>query len=115
MSSDDLQKMIELDRYLLTQFPIFSKVEFDDGDFDAATARNDFEWQFWLRHCCAFIRGQDLSTNIALYRPCIEIGLAINQDIEVRLSQALTQISTDWDWQQAKSLAKKLIRTDYSL
>ncbi len=113
--ADGLLKMTDLGTALQQLNPIFSKVEFDVGDYDAVMRRNDFEWRFWLKHCCTHVAGDDLRANIVRYRPAMHIGLAINQDVETRYRTAMSQLSTQWDHSVAKTLAKKLIRCDYAL
>ncbi|QUJ66504.1 nucleotidyltransferase domain-containing protein [Photobacterium sp. GJ3] len=97
------------------QHPSISKLEFDLGTYDEAMVQNAFEWQFWLKHLCTCVWGEDLRPQIAPYRPSLQIGLTMNQDLQQRLCQALEQIKSGFSSAVGKSVAKKILRTHYAL
>ncbi|MFD2178332.1 nucleotidyltransferase domain-containing protein [Veronia pacifica] len=97
------------------EFSIVSKLEFDIGHYQEVMVDNEYEWQCWLKHFCVCIWGCDLSKHIQPYRPSVNIGLEMNQDIQQRLDSAVELVEAGVLDDTGKSIAKKIIRTDYSL
>ena len=97
-------------------FPIVSKVDFDPGYLDEVLAPEaEYTWQFWLKHCCCCLWGKDLTPSFRRYKPDIRIGLNINNDLETMIAAIRHHLYDANAKSQGRLLAKKLIRTAYSL
>ena len=94
--------------------PEVSKVDFDPGYIeDVLLPKEKYSWQFWLKHCCCCIWGNDLSQQFPLFKPSIEIALALNGDLESFLEQYALDDCSKNAQHLPKLLGKKLIRSAY--
>ncbi len=109
---DSFQK---LEVELCSELAAISKLEFDIGTFEESYIQNDFEWRFWLKHMCACVWGKDLRSTIKPYRPSINVGLEMNKDIEEWIDLRSNGLTRENYVAKGKSIAKKILRTHYSL
>ncbi|WP_428475005.1 nucleotidyltransferase domain-containing protein [Photobacterium profundum] len=106
----------QLASIICRDFPIISKVDFDLGHVDEVMdSVEEYHWQFWLKHCCCCVWGNDLSVFFRKHRPSIQVSRAINSDLDCMLKATQAQLNTDNVAVKGKFIAKKLIRTSYSL
>lgn len=111
----DTKYLAHLSLDLQLQFPIVSKIDFDPGHVEEVlNPREKYRWQFWLKHCCCCIWGEDLSVGFCKHKPNIKIAHEFNHDlaafiIAIKDNQSLTESI------KSKSIAKKILRTAYYL
>ncbi|MCE7566254.1 nucleotidyltransferase domain-containing protein [Aliivibrio fischeri] len=103
-----------------SKYPQITGVTFNIGEAaDALQLESIFSWGFWLRHCCVCIYGDDLSERFGDFEPSWEIAKNMNMDIEEWLGVYIKKIATSQDMavqvEQQKTIAKKLLRSCYSL
>ncbi len=56
-------------------YPQVTKLDIDPGSLSEVLQPNEeFHWQFWLKHCCCCIWGNDLSIKFPRYKPSNEIA-----------------------------------------
>lgn len=115
LSTNQLQTLNELADDICKRHASISKLEFDVGDYDEAMVRNEFEWQFWLKHLCVCVWGEDLRPNIEPYRPSTAVGVEMNKDLKSRLDSCYDSMTAENYLPHSKSIAKKILRTQYSL
>ncbi|MGR5001838.1 nucleotidyltransferase domain-containing protein [Vibrio celticus] len=95
-------------------YPQVSKLDIDPGFLrDVLQPTEKYHWHFWLKHCCCCIWGKDLSTELPLYKPSIEIAQALNGDLPTFLEQMSLSFKTMADGDIAKVIGKKLVRAAY--
>ncbi|CAK1870019.1 Nucleotidyltransferase domain-containing protein [Vibrio crassostreae] len=95
-------------------YPQVSKLDIDPGFLrDVLQPTEKYHWHFWLKHCCCCIWGKDLSTELPLYKPSIEIAQALNGDLPTFLEQMSLSFKTMADGDIAKVIGKKLVREAY--
>ncbi|CAK2510009.1 Nucleotidyltransferase-like protein [Vibrio crassostreae] len=95
-------------------YPQVSKLDIDPGFLrDVLQLTEKYHWHFWLKHCCCCIWGKDLSTELPLYKPSIEIAQALNGDLPTFLEQMSLSFKTMADGDIAKVIGKKLVRAAY--
>lgn len=91
-----------------------SKLDIDPGYLnDILTLQEKYHWQFWLKHCCCCIWGNDLSVQFQPYKPSLEIALALNGDLPHFLQQMAPNFADMSEANIAKVLGKKLVRAAY--
>ncbi|WP_347360590.1 nucleotidyltransferase domain-containing protein [Vibrio vulnificus] len=95
-------------------YPQVSKLDIDPGYLnDILTPQERYHWQFWLKHCCCCIWGNDLSVQFPPYKPSLEIALALNGDLPSFLQQMAPSFADMSEANIAKVLGKKLVRAAY--
>ena len=95
-------------------YPQISKLDIDPGFLsEVLQPQERFHWQFWLRHCCCCIWGNDLSIDFPRYKPSREIAQALNGDLSTFLDQMSPAFKTMTDADVAKLIGKKLVRAAY--
>ncbi|EIT7142593.1 nucleotidyltransferase domain-containing protein [Vibrio vulnificus] len=95
-------------------YPQVSKLDIDPGYLnDILTPQEKYHWQFWLKHCCCCIWGNDLSVQFQPYKPSLEIALALNGDLPSFLEKMAPSFADMSDENIAKVLGKKLVRAAY--
>ncbi|MEZ8348619.1 nucleotidyltransferase domain-containing protein [Vibrio splendidus] len=95
-------------------YPQVTKLDIDPGSLSEALQSNEeFHWQFWLKHCCCCIWGNDLSTKFPRYKPSNEIAQALNGDLSTFLKQMTPNFKTMTDADVVKVIGKKLVRATY--
>ena len=115
LSIEVKEKLEQIEEQVSKRNDAISKLEFDIGTFDEAMIRNEFAWQFFLKHLCCCVWGEDLRGRIAPYKPSLKIGLEMNKDIGVRLTKT-RKCLTDTNFRtQGRAIAKKILRTHYSI
>lgn len=91
-----------------------SKLDIDPGFLsEVLQSQEKFHWQFWLKHCCCCIWGNDLSIGFPRYKPSREIAQALNGDLSTFLDQMSPAFKTMTDADVAKLIGKKLVRAAY--
>lgn len=99
---------------IATAYPQVSKLDIDPGYLnDILTPQERYHWQFWLKHCCCCIWGNDLSVQFQPYKPSLEIALALNGDLPHFLQQMAPSFADMSEANIAKVLGKKLVRAAY--
>lgn len=103
-----------------SKYPQITGVTFNIGTAsEVLQLESIFSWGFWLRHCCVCIFGDDLSTRFGDFEPSWEIAKNMNMDIEEWLQVYIKKITASQDIntqvQLQKTIAKKLLRSCYSL
>ncbi|MCY9824851.1 nucleotidyltransferase domain-containing protein [Vibrio chagasii] len=95
-------------------YPQVSKLDIDPGFLsEVLQPQEKFHWQFWLKHCCCCIWGNDLSIGFSRYKPSREIAQALNGDLSTFLDQMSPAFKTMTDADIAKLIGKKLVRAAY--
>ncbi|WP_333913241.1 nucleotidyltransferase domain-containing protein [Vibrio coralliirubri] len=95
-------------------YPQVSKLDIDPGSLsEVLQPQEKFHWQFWLKHCCCCIWGNDLSIDFPRYKPSSEIAQALNGDLSTFLEQMSPVFKTMTDADVAKVIGKKLVRAAY--
>lgn len=115
LSESEKVGLTGLEEDICNHHECISKLEFDIGTYHEAMVKNDFEWQFWLRHMCVCVWGEDLREQIQPFKPSLNVGLEMNKDIYRRLSNPRNKLSNTNFSAEGKSIAKKLLRTHYPL
>ncbi|OCH15185.1 nucleotidyltransferase domain-containing protein [Aliivibrio sp. 1S128] len=103
-----------------SKYPQITGVTFTIGEVtEVLQLESIFSWGFWLRHCCVCILGDDLSTRFGDFEPSWEIAKNMNMDIQEWLQVYTKKISVSTSInvqvEQQKTIAKKLLRSCYSL
>ena len=95
-------------------YPQVSKLDIDPSFLsEVLQPQEKFHWQFWLKHCCCCIWGNDLSIDFTRYKPSREIAQALNGDLSTFLEQMSPAFKTMTDADAAKVIGKKLVRAAY--
>ena len=95
-------------------YPQVSKLDIDPGFLsEVLQPQEKFHWQFWLKHCCCCIWGNDLSIDFTRYKPSREIAQALNGDLSTFQEQMSPAFKTMTDADAAKVIGKKLVRAAY--
>jgi len=95
-------------------YPQVSKLDIDPGFLsEVLQPQEKFHWQFWLKHCCCCIWGNDLSIDFTRYKPSREIAQALNGDLSTFQEQMSPAFKTMTDTDVAKVIGKKLVRAAY--
>ncbi|KHT44061.1 nucleotidyltransferase domain-containing protein [Vibrio sinaloensis] len=116
LSSNDHKQLQRIADELTSQYSAISKLDFDPGHLQEVLAEEEeYRWQFWLKHCCCCLWGQDLSTGFRLHKPSLRIAWQLNEDLPQVLESELESIQTQDEKANAKVLGKKLLRSAYLL
>ncbi|CAK3110876.1 Nucleotidyltransferase domain-containing protein [Vibrio crassostreae] len=95
-------------------YPQVSKLDIDPGCLsEILQPQEKFHWQFWLKHCCCCVWGNDLSIEFPQYKPSIEIAQALNGDLSTFLEQMTPSFESMSDADVTKVIGKKLVRAAY--
>lgn len=94
--------------------PEISKIDIDPGYLNTIQKPEElYHWQFWLKHCCCCIWGNDRAVSLVKHQPKLEIALALNGDLHSFLDQMADSFSKMDDKAVAKIIGKKLVRAAY--
>ena len=115
VDADTLRKLHDFEQSAEQQCLQFSKVELDIGSFDDVMVSNEYQWQFWLKNYCRFVRGDDLTDKLPIHPPSTAITLAINKDLRKRLQACQAELASKFSVEGVRSITKKLIRTHLDL
>ena len=87
-------EQLESARLALEQrHPHVTKIDFDIGHRAQVLAPENLNsWDFWLKHHCRCLWGEDLSLHVEPFRPSRAIALAVNGDFEQALTAYLLRI-----------------------
>ncbi|WP_425665763.1 nucleotidyltransferase domain-containing protein [Vibrio tubiashii] len=114
ISQKEEQVFNELSAAIPKEYPEVSKLDIDPGYLNGVLeSKEKYHWQFWLKHCCCCIWGNDLSARFSSYKPSIEIAQALNGDLLTFLEQMSFGYAGMSDANVAKVLGKKLLRAAY--
>lgn len=103
-------------RHFPNRYPEISKIDLDIGHVDEVMFEHEYyRWQFWLKHCCCCIWGNDLSYQFDWQKPSIHLAAALNGDIGTYFEQVIPKLSIKSDTELVKMIGKKLLRTAYTL
>lgn len=95
-------------------YPEISKLDIDPGHIECIWEREQrYYWQFWLKHCCCCIWGEDLADGLSPHTPSRHIAHALNGDLLTFTEQMRVPFSKMDDAAVVKVLGKKLIRAAY--
>lgn len=91
-----------------------SKIDIDPGYLNIIQNPQElYHWQFWLKHCCCCVWGNDRAVSFVKHKPNLEIAFALNGDLPVFLEQMANSFAKMDDKAVAKILGKKLVRAAY--
>lgn len=108
------QTFKEIARDFSRRHPQISKIDLDIGHVDEVLqAEEYYRWQFWLKHCCCCVWGNDLSTRFDWHKPSHNIALAINGDLIEFTEQMIPKLLMGSEYGIEKVIGKKLLRTAY--
>ncbi|MFB9216396.1 nucleotidyltransferase domain-containing protein [Vibrio sinaloensis] len=110
-------QLAELAREISDEFSVITKLDFDPGHLAEVLADcEEYRWQFWLKHCCCCLWGEDLSTRFRRHKPSVKLANALNGDLAAVLTETLSQLPLNQTQPlPAKVIAKKLLRSAYLL
>ena len=95
-------------------YPQVSKLDIDPGCLsEILQPQEKFHWQFWLKHCCRCMWGNDLSAEFPRHKPSIQIAQALNGDLSTFLEQMTPSFESMSDADVTKVIGKKLVRAAY--
>ncbi|MFM2483872.1 nucleotidyltransferase domain-containing protein [Celerinatantimonas yamalensis] len=115
-SRDELAELHGLADQIALHHTEISKVDFDIGTLADVLAKESFySWQFWIKHCCCCIWGDDLAPRFAKLRPSSQLGYAINADLPEQLSTYRKELTTENAPLFGRAITKRLIRTLYGI
>ncbi|WP_026824421.1 nucleotidyltransferase domain-containing protein [Exiguobacterium marinum] len=111
----DATELVEQTEQLLTEHPEVIKIDYDIGRLDVALdSANHFEWGFWLRHLCACVYGEDVSTQFPLMKPDARVSEALNQDLVSTIETAKSKLlHGKISHLEKRSIVKRVIRGWY--
>lgn len=119
-SAKMLEHLETLRLSLEQRHPAVTKIDFDIGHRAQVLApENTNRWNFWLKHHCRCVWGDDLSRRYERFRPSREIALAVNGDFEPVLNgyrERIEQAGTVPErLRLQREAARKLIRATNTL
>ncbi|WP_239670815.1 nucleotidyltransferase domain-containing protein [Vibrio variabilis] len=89
-----------------------SKIDLDIGHVDEVLQADEYyRWQFWLKHCCCCIWGNDLSKGFESQKPSYNIAMALNGDLFKFTEQMIPKLLSGKEQGIEKVIGKKLLRT----
>ncbi|ELH4233812.1 nucleotidyltransferase domain-containing protein [Vibrio fluvialis] len=98
------------------RFSQISKLDLDPGCLEEVLhPREKYRWQFWLKHCCCCISGDDVAKTFEALKPSRHIALELNHDLAAFLSFSSEHVAGREVKVQKQVLAKKILRTAYYL
>ncbi len=111
-----LEALADISRTLPLSYSEISKLDIDPGHLaEVLDPKEQYRWQFWLKHCCCCIWGYGLSSRFEKCRPDARISYQMNQDLATFLKDMdgkFAQMSPD---EVGKVIGKKILRTAYLL
>ncbi|CAM3624652.1 nucleotidyltransferase domain-containing protein [Vibrio aquimaris] len=111
-----IEELSSIKMQLEAQTPKLSKIDFDPGYLKQVLSPDEvYHWQFWLKHCCCCVWGTDLSQHFTRQRPSINIALALNNDLGFFMTEQRSKVDQCNQNTIGKILAKKMLRTAYTL
>ena len=114
ITESELQVFKQLSATIPRAYPEVAKLDIDPGYLVHILKPTErYHWQFWLKHCCCCVWGNDRATSFRQCTPSREIALALNGDLPVFLEQMSGSFARMNDATVAKVLGKKLLRAAY--
>lgn len=111
-----VDELFSIKAQLEAQAPKLSKIDFDPGYLEQVLSPDEvYRWHFWLKHCCCCVWGRDLSQQFARQKPSINIALALNNDLDIFMTEQRSKLEHDSQNSIGKMLAKKILRSAYTL
>lgn len=106
----------EISDAVTSRHPIISKLEYDVGAYEEVLRPEErYHWQYWLKSASTNVWGQDITRDMLPHKPSMELALRLNGDLSRRLQSALTGLTEENVNPRAKAVAKKVLRSAYSL
>jgi predicted nucleotidyltransferase len=91
-----------------------SKIDLDIGHVNEVLQVDEYyRWQFWLKHCCCCVWGNDLSKQFESQKPSHNIAMALNGDLIEFIEKMIPKLSSGTEHGIEKVIGKKLLRTAY--
>ncbi|WP_225874886.1 nucleotidyltransferase domain-containing protein [Vibrio atypicus] len=116
LTPDAAKRLTQLSETLALQFPVVSKIDFDPGHVqEVMREQEEYRWQFWLKHCCCCVWGDDLALNFRRYKPNVQIAWQLNEDLPSVLDKVRRALDDGLGKAESKVMAKKLLRSAYLL
>lgn len=114
------ERLKQIEKLTLSKYKFVTKVDFDIGNVDDVLLKeNQYSWGFWIKHCCLFIDGEDLSSKFPNMKPSNKIAFGVNGDVEEKIDYCLKQVAMLNNKNKIQSLIvsaiKKVIRSCYTL
>ena len=99
----------EISNAIPNRHPEISKIDIDPGYLNTIQKPEElYYWQFWLKHCCCCVWGNDRAISFVKHQPKLEIALALNGDLPAFLDQMADSFSKMDDKGVAKIIGKKV-------
>ncbi|MEZ9916537.1 nucleotidyltransferase domain-containing protein [Vibrio breoganii] len=116
VTSDDNEALCSISLSLSRLHPEISKLDLDPGSLqDILKPQEKYHWQFWLRHCCCCVWGNDLSRQFPQLKPSLHIARALNGDIDGFVRQMADKFERMSAGEMSRVVGKKLLRSAYYL
>ncbi|SON52587.1 nucleotidyltransferase domain-containing protein [Vibrio tapetis] len=116
LTDENKRKLAVISARIPEQYSIITKLDLDPGHkMEVLQPQEKYRWQFWLKHCCCCIWGDDLSKEFTLLKPNIKIAFALNSDLESWVNSIHCDAFESTSDQRGKIIAKKILRTAYYL
>lgn len=115
-SDIELAKLDQIRLEIAAAYPVVRKIDFDIGTLaNLAAPETSMAWQYWIKHHCRCVAGNDLADEILPFMPSRALALAINGDFERVLGnylEALAEASSAVARQRLiQEASRKLIRS----
>lgn len=103
--------------YQLTKdYPHLSKIDIEAVDLhDVLQEKQRYHWQFWLKHCCVCIWGENISLQFPRLKPSLSLACGLNQGFPSKIDYYLREISSENVVLKSKEVGKLFIRVAYAL
>ena len=113
VSEKDVLALEHLSLSIAAKHTVITKLDFDPGGHSQIIKPSEmYRWQFWLKHCCCCIWGDDPSKEFTPHKPSFDIAVGLNEDLNDAYQSFLSQTANS---QQVKSISKKILRAAYLL
>jgi predicted nucleotidyltransferase len=113
VSDKDVLVLKHLSEDIAAKHTVITKLDFDPGEHSQIKQPSElYRWQFWLKHCCCCLWGDDLSKEFTQHKPSFDIAVGLNEDLSNAYQSFLSQTANS---QQVKSISKKILRAAYLL
>jgi len=105
-------KRLETELNINTDTP----VGFDIGSIEEVQGENQaLFWQFFIKHCCSCIYGEDISRDFPHVKTSKELARSLNSELQNKLNILFADTTPENRQDNVKSIAKQLIRSAYFL
>ncbi|CCN33498.1 putative Nucleotidyltransferase [Vibrio nigripulchritudo SO65] len=116
LSALESNRLKEISNEIARKHAVVSKLDIDPGYLEEVIhKREKYRWHFWLKHCCCCIAGEDLSKRFSRLKPSVQIAYELNSDLEAFIETLDVEFSHVSKAKRRQILAKKILRTAYTL